>query len=89
MPDTNADALALQALAWTLADEDRAQRLIDTTGLYPDDLRARIDEPAVLGAALGFLENHEPDLLACAADLGVAPEALVAARAALDGGRDW
>ena len=89
MPDTNADALALQALAWTLADEDRAQRLIDTTGLFPDDLRARIDEPAVLGAALGFLENHEPDLLACAADLGVTPEALVAARAALDGGRDW
>ncbi|SFP78487.1 DUF3572 family protein [Sphingomonas rubra] len=89
MPDTNADALALQALAWTLADEDRAQRLIDTTGLFPDDLRARLDEPAVLGAALGFLENHEPDLVACAADLGVPPEALVAARRALDGGEPW
>jgi len=90
-PDTNPDtaALALQALAWTLADEDRAQRLVDTTGLFPDDLRARIGEPGVLAATLGFLEAHEPDLVACAADLGVKPEALVAARAALDGGEDW
>ncbi|RZM11160.1 MAG: DUF3572 family protein [Sphingomonas sp.] len=89
-PDTNPDtaALALQALAWTLADEDRAQRLVDTTGLFPDDLRARIGEPAVLAAALGFLENHEPDLLACADDLDVRPEALVAARRAL-GGDEW
>jgi len=93
-PDTNtssgpdAAALALQALAWTLADEDRAQRLVDTTGLFPDDLRARIGEPAVLAAALGFLENHEPDLLACADDLDVRPEALVAARRAL-GGDEW
>lgn len=89
-PDTNPDAsaLALQALAWTLADEDRAQRLIDTTGLFPDDLRARIGEPAVLGAALGFLENHEPDLVACAEDLGVKPEALVTARRQL-GGDEW
>jgi hypothetical protein len=89
-PDTNPDtaALALRALAWTLADEDRAQRLVDTTGLFPDDLRARIGEPAVLAAALGFLENHEPDLLACADDLDVRPEALVAARRAL-GGDEW
>ena len=93
-PDTNPQApqdpgaLALQALAWTLADADRAQRLVDTTGLFPDDLRARIGEPAVLAAALGFLENHEPDLLACADDLGVRPEALVAARRAL-GCDEW
>jgi hypothetical protein len=90
-PDTNqdAEALALSALAWTLADEDRAQRLIDTTGLFPADLRARIGEPGVLAAALGFLEAHEPDLVACAVDLGVKPEALVAARHVLGGGDDW
>jgi hypothetical protein len=89
-PDTNhdAEALALEALAWTLAEEDRAQRLIDTTGLFPADLRARIGEPGVLAAVLGFLEAHEPDLVACAANLGVKPEALVAARTALDGGED-
>jgi len=87
-PDTNPDAtqLALQALVWTLAEPDRAQRLLDTTGLMPDDLRARAGEPAVLAAALGFLEAHEPDLIACAEGLGVKPEAIVAAHAELEGG---
>jgi hypothetical protein len=86
--ETNEDAgaLALRALVWTLGDQDRAQRLLDTTGLDPQDLRARAGEPAVLAAVLGFLENYEPDLLACAEDLAVTPAALVAARAALDGG---
>ena len=85
-PDTNedADALALRALVWTLAEPNRAQRLIDTTGLSPDDLRARIGEPAVLAAALAFLEAHEPDLVACAGELGVEPATLVTARAALE-----
>lgn len=78
--------LGLRALVWTLAEQDRAQRLLDVTGLDPADLRARAGEPAVLAAVLGFLEGHEPDLLACAEGLDVRPEALVAARAALDGG---
>jgi len=87
-PDTNSDAtgLALRALVWTLAEPDRAQRLLDTTGLMPDDLRARAGEPSVLAAVLGFLENYEPDLIACADGLGVRPEAIVAAHHALDGG---
>lgn len=76
--------LALRALVWTLAEPQRAIRLLDTTGLKPIDLRSRIGEPAVLAAALGFLEAHEPDLIACAQGIGVAPAAIVAARAALD-----
>ena len=80
----DAHALALRALAWTLADNDRAQRLVGLTGLFPDDLRARIGEPAVLAAVLGYLESYEPDLIACANELGEKPEALVAARAALE-----
>lgn len=79
-----ADALALRALAWTLAEPGRAGRLIALTGLDPADLRARIGEPAVLAASLAFLEAHEPDLVACAAELGVAPEALVRARHELE-----
>ena len=86
MIDTNYDeALALQALAWTLSDGDRAQRLLDLTGLDPDDLRARADTPEVLGAVLGFLEGHEPDLVACAAALQVKPAALVDAHRRLAG----
>jgi hypothetical protein len=86
--ETNPDPtdLALRALVWTLAEPDRAQRLLDTTGLDPADLRARAGEPAILSAALGFLENYEPDLIACAAGLDVTPQAIVAARTALDPG---
>jgi Protein of unknown function (DUF3572) len=85
-PETNQDtaALALRALVWTLGEPDRARRLLDVTGLMAADLRARAGDPAVLAAALGFLEAHEPDLVACAADLAIRPEALVKARHALE-----
>lgn len=84
--DTNEDAaaLGLRALVWTLAEPERATRLLDVTGIAPRDLRARVGEPAVIAAGLGFLEAHEPDLLACAEALGVAPAALVNARARLE-----
>jgi hypothetical protein len=85
-PLTKPDAteLALRALAWTVSDGDRAGRLLGLTGLTPDDLRARAGTRPVLGAVLGFLEAHQPDLLACAEDLDVPPEALAAARQELD-----
>ena len=76
--------LGLRALVWTLAEQDRAMRLLDVTGLTPGDLRARASDPAVLGAVLGFLEANEPDLVACAGGLDVRPEALVRAHAALE-----
>lgn len=84
-PETNA-ALALQALAWTLGEPTRAQRLLDLTGIDPAELRARAAEPSLLAATLGFLEAHEPDLLACADALDVQPAALVAARVELERG---
>ena len=83
-PDTNADALALAALAWTVAEPSRAERLLALTGLDPSDLRERAGEPALLASVLGFLENYEPDLIACAEALSVKPEALVRARMELE-----
>ncbi len=86
VPDTNdaSAVIALQALIWVLGDPQRADRLLALTGLDVDDLRARIDDPAVLGAALGFLETYEPDLIACAIELGLKPARLIAARQALN-----
>lgn len=68
-----------------LADDDHAQRLLALTGLAPDDLRARLGEAGVQVAVLDFLAAHEADLIACADALGVAPPALVHARAQLAG----
>jgi hypothetical protein len=84
LPETNIEALALQALVWTLGEPARASRLLDLTGLDPAALRARAGEPVLLAATLGFLEAHEPDLVACAEALDVRPTDLVAARAMLE-----
>lgn len=85
-PDTSHDPamLALRALAWTLAEPSRAMRLLDVTGLTPADLKASAGDPGTLAALLGFLEAHEPDLIACAEGVGVTPEALVAAHRELE-----
>jgi hypothetical protein len=77
------EILALLALGWLLEDERRARRLLDMTGLDPGGLRAGANDPAVLAAVMAFLAGHEPDLLACAQALGVAPEALAAAQGRL------
>lgn len=80
----DAATVALQALSFTLNNPLLAARLVDVTGLTPDNLRGRLGEPAVLAAVLTFLEGHEPDLLACAEALNTTPAALVAARGALE-----
>lgn len=77
-------ALALHALAWTLAEQARADRMLALTGLAGEDLRERAIEPVVLAAILGFLEAYEPDLIACAEALDVQPVALVEARKTLE-----
>ena len=77
-------ALALQALVWTLSEDARAERLLGVTGLDADELRARATDPSVLAATIGFLESHEPDLVACADAIGHPPLALVAARQRLE-----
>ncbi len=76
----DAATLALMALAWTVGDERRADRLLALTGLGADALRAGVGDPAVLGAVLGFLADHEPDLIACAEAVETTPEALIAAK---------
>ena len=79
-----AEALALAALAATLTDARRAERFLSLTGLFPDGIRLRLEDRALLAACIGFLEGHEPDLLAVAEDIGTTPDALIQAKAALE-----
>ena len=82
--DSNdADTLALNALVWVLQEPDRADRFLALTGLNGDDIRGRISDPALLDAVIGFLEAHEPDLIACARVLDVEPGVLIGARGTL------
>ncbi len=87
-PDENGNAdepelLALRALAWAVSDEARASRLLALTGLDVAQLRARAGDPAVLSATIDFLASHEPDLIACAEALDIAPDHLAAAARSL------
>ena len=81
---TDAHTIALAALAATLTDERRARRFLDLTGIGTDDLRSRVDDPGLLRALIGFLEAHEPDLVAVSEQIGLKPDALVAAGRALE-----
>ena len=77
-------AIALSALAATLTDERRAHRFLDVTGIGTDELRRRAGDPSLLAAVLSFLEAHEPDLIAVAERMEIAPEQLVRARMELE-----
>ncbi len=90
MNDTNNNlddsaTLALKALGWALSDDARAARLLALTGLTPDNLRHAVRDQHTQAAILGFLEHHEPDLIACAIAIDASPAALVAARRHLEG----
>lgn len=78
-----AETLGLRALAYIVADADLGPRFLDLTGLDVATLRAGASSPAVLSAVLGFLESHEPSLVATAAALAVPPSALTAANRVL------
>ncbi len=78
------ESAALQALGWTLSDDGRASRFLALTGLTPETLRAQIGERSMLAAVLRFLEAYEPDLIGCAAYLGLTPLQLVEIRRRLE-----
>ena len=80
---TEPEAIAIRALAWTLSDDRRAERLLSLTGLTPDQLRSGLEDRSVQLAVLDFLAAHEADLVAAADALDLAPEQLAAARAEL------
>lgn len=78
-PEAAAPIIALQALAWVMDEQERAHRLLALTGLDADQLRMRAGDPAIGAATLDFLAAHEPDLIACAEALDLAPERLMQA----------
>ncbi|MEX2299140.1 MAG: DUF3572 domain-containing protein [Dongiaceae bacterium] len=86
-PNTPPDAetLALIALAYVASDDALLPRFLALSGLDLDDLRARAQDPVMLGAVLDFLMAHEPDLIAFAEAQEILPAAVARARRALPG----
>ena len=75
---TAPSALALRAIGWIVSDEARGSRFLALTGLTPELLREQLGSADVQRAALEFLGAHEPDLVAAAEALDVAPADLAA-----------
>lgn len=84
----DADVLALEALAWVLAEPDLAAAWMEASGLDPVSLRARAGETEVLAAVLDFLLSSDALVTGFASAAGIAPEAVARARRALPGG-EW
>jgi hypothetical protein len=90
----NTDAaagLARDALIWLAGDPDRIGPFLAASGAGPADLRARSGDPEFLGFLLDFLLGSDDLVRSFATEAGVAPEAVMRARAALPGGAvpDW
>lgn len=80
-----AERIAIQALGFLAADPERLERFLALSGLDPAGLRAAAAAPGFLAGVLDHLCAEEPALLAFAADAGLAPDAVAAARARLTG----
>ncbi len=80
-----AQTIALKALGYLAADEERFEPFLGSTGLLAGDLRAGATDPAFLAGVLDYFLQNEALLLAFAASEELAPETIVRARLRLPG----
>jgi Protein of unknown function (DUF3572) len=81
-----AETLALQALAWLVANEDLLPVFLGATGATDSDLRGRAKNPEFLGSVLDFLMLDDAWIIAFCDTLAVPYEHPMMARVALPGG---
>jgi hypothetical protein len=85
MTPERAETIALQALAWLVADPDLCAAFLAATGATPADLRARAAEPAFLAAVLSFVLQADATVIAFCDATGLARDQPMRARHALPG----
>lgn len=81
----DAETLALRALGFLVAEPERLEPFLATTGLGPATLRAAASEPGFLGAVLDHICGSDSLLLEFAENLGLSPENVAQARERLSG----
>ena len=80
-----AEALIARVLQFFVADSDRLMRFFDVTGLTADTIRSAANAPGFAAPVLDYMLGDEALLQRFAAETGTQPEALLRARAGLDG----
>jgi len=85
MTHDRAEAIAIQALAFLAADADQLGQFMVSTGLTPDDLKARASDPDLQVAILDHVLANDAQLLMFATQQDVPAEDIWPARVALGG----
>jgi Protein of unknown function (DUF3572) len=77
---SDAEAIATDALAWLGEDGERLQRFLALSGLGPQNLRRAAAEPGFLAAILDYLAANEPLLIAFSDRIQRRPDNIMQAR---------
>lgn len=81
-----AEAIALQALAWLLGNDELLPVFQGSSGVSEGDIRAGARDPAFLGAVLDFVNMDDKWVIAFCDSQSLPYEAPMVARQALPGG---
>ena len=87
MKQDQAEALALQALAHVISDDELLAAFMYVSGVTPDALRAGLGDPTILGSVLDFILQEDARVLAFAESIGIDPRLPDMARQMLPGGQ--
>ncbi|MEI6560086.1 MAG: DUF3572 domain-containing protein [Rhodospirillaceae bacterium] len=74
MTDDAAEAMALQAITYLMADENLMTGFLAASGCAPEDLRGRLKDRGFLVGALDYLLSDDSIVIAFARHIDVAPE---------------
>jgi Protein of unknown function (DUF3572) len=85
MRRSEAETLALKVLAFLAGEDEALGRFLTLSGIRPEDLRARVDDPLLLAAVLDFLLGDDGLLTSFAEGEDIDPKAVHQARRALPG----
>ncbi len=85
LTEDRAEALALQVLAFVLADPKQISRFLALTGSTPDDLRTVASSRELQLATLDYLLSDEGLLLAFCQEAGIDPAIIAPAHRLLAG----
>jgi hypothetical protein len=83
-----AEALAVNALAFVASDPELLPRFLAITGIEAGSIRRAAREPGFLAGVLQFILAHEPTLMRFAEETGTPPAAVGKALRALPSGDD-
>ena len=86
MKQERAVAIGQEALVWIAGEPDALAAFLASSGLAPEDIRARAADAQFLGFVLDFILASDTGVVAFATAADLRPEEPGLARAALGGG---